>query len=318
MSEAEMTQQDALVALQDFRALCSVARCFAQVSRQAQLRRGRQKMARAYFHFMCSITDALFALTADDPLGAKASWGFPRLPYLASLTRQLLEAYAWFRFFASDAKSDEEYSFGYLVGNIWAHTDYLRQMHQQKAERMKFEPPRWRSGPECRRICVAIGKKQRFIRGLRQELRSHAFLKRLCAECKRYWAKTTKGFWPARDSVLEAAGMGSHLRVAEYDYLSAHTHAAPSAVMAALLPASSALAEHTTFFHPWAGVMALTLKDMLAILPSCACALDQSQKDGIDQCAAHYRQFIAGSAATKARPKRAASSTCPTCWLRPT
>jgi len=317
MSEGEMTTEDALVALQDFRALCCVACRVTEVSRQLSVPRGRRKVARAYFHFMCSITDALSALTVADPLAAKTPGGFPRLPHLALLTRQLLEAYAWLRFYAFDANSDEEYSFRHLIANIAAHTDYLRHMHQQKAERVKFEPPQWRSGPEGRRISAAMGRKQQFIRALRQELRSHAFLKRLCPECKRYWTKTTKGFWPARDSVLRAAGMGSHLRVAEYDYLSAHTHASPSAVMAALMPASSALAEHTTFFHLWAGVMALTLKEVLTVLPSCARTLDQSQKDGMNQCAEHYRQFIAGSATTKAGAEPAASSTCPTCWLRP-
>lgn len=309
-------EPDFLVALQDFRALVQVGSYLAGVARAAALSRGRQKVARLYFHYIGSVTEALALLTEAYPSQPMTNAGFPRVPHLAPLTRQLLETHAWFRFYAVDPVSDEEASFRYLVADIQAGTDDLRlgQMHYR--QRSTFEPASWERGPEARGFTQALGKKQRHVRGLRQELCANSFFQRLCAECQTYWAHTGKGFWPASSAVLARAGLGAHLLGTEYDYLSAHSHASPSAVKAAVGLRPAGPAEHMGLFHLWAGLLALAVEELLGLLPSCSAALTDDERQNVHACAAYYVQFVYGRIQSAAASAFGPDTGCPTCWLR--
>ena len=322
--QRDTSSEDPSYALKDFRALMRVVRQITPAFRRSVLPRGRLRVGAAYSLFMCSVAHAIERVVSDnDGLLAATSSEIPRLPCLASLTRQLLEALVWFRFFAIQPKSEDEGEFRLLIANLHAAYDERRNAASFADELDAIE----RSGrmeatvEEHRRQVEDVrqyqGERTRLIRSLKQEIKESCFLRTcLCPDCQHHWTTRdlSRGFGPLRDAVFGGAGLGSHIRGLEYDELSSFVHAAPSALKKTFRKEPDGSGPHVRYFPLWSSCLAPVVRYMIELLPTNQEVVTPSDQNSVDECCCHYPQFLRGT------PERddVASAGCPTCWLRHT
>lgn len=314
----------------DFFALMHVVRKIALPIRRLAIPRGRLQVGAAYSLFICSIGDAIARIISDNNESlANTTSGIPRLPSLASLTRQLLEAYALFFFFSIQPESKDEANFRFFIANLHAAYDERRaaQSHVEELNRIK-DSGNMEASPEehQKQLNDAMeykGERTKLIKQLKKELKLSPFLTVLCSECQLYWKDPgldiSKGFGAFRDAVFKKVGLGKHIRGIEYDMLSSFVHAAPSSLKRTFEKLPGGVGIHVRYAHLWSGCLAQVIRYLLKLLPSDDESVSASERTSIAECCDHYAQFLEGiqlqGGVIVSQDK---SNNCPTCWLRKT
>jgi len=320
--------EDCSYALNDFTALMRVVRQVAPVLRRSTLPRGRLRVGAAYSLFIFSVADAIARVMSDnDAVSPSSAAGLPRLPPLASLTRQLLEAFAWFRFLAIQPESEDEAGFRFIVASLHAAYDEHRDAasyadglgEMERSGRMETTPEEHRR--QVQDVRTYQGERTRRIRRLKGEIKRCPFMAALCSKCQAYWTDRdidlSRGFGPLRDAVFENTGLGPHIRGLEYDELSAFVHAAPSAIMKTFEKHSRGFEFHLRYFHLWSGCLAPVVQYMVSLLPLDDRSTTVGDRKSVDECCCHYAQFLTGmQAQSAAATGQLDPDKCPTCWLR--
>jgi hypothetical protein len=267
--------------------LCRVA---ADLCR-ARVVGARHRFGLMYFRLLFSFADAIRQLTPE--CNDEDSPRQPGMTFaaMAPLIRALIEAYAWFWFYAVEDVGADEQEFRLLLAN----RDRFSDIHSVDRAMLSGLNRIAHPSSETKRV-IELGAEQRDkvkqnLQSCHDDLRRSTYYRnQLCDRCKQYIGSPNAELksWVI---LLDRAGLDRKRMGAMHDYLSKWVHGLP---FAAAETSSREVADHSahlTLLPVCCGILKLALDGFMRIVPGSRRALGSNAHDFIRECS-RYLQFV--------------------------